>query len=219
MPQIICFRAIVFVSRPVSQHQEFVPAVAVIMPVGIQMLQDFAGFPQQCVSGCMPVLIVDFLEIVDVNHINGQVPAKHSAGIRFQRHPVQQAGQCVVAAHIPQGSVILLHPDRADGSQDLIAIQYGSRDQCDNRRRQEMQRFVPSDPGEHKPEKHCGFQAQENQGYTPESLQALCIHVFVFACCQEGMNISEKFSGLHKGITSKAGWYIVLPQWKQHDIL
>jgi hypothetical protein len=82
-----------------------------------------------------------------------------------------------------------------------------------------MQRFVPSDPGEHKPEKHSGFQAQENQRYTPESPQALCIHVPVFACCQEGMNISEKLSDHHKGITSKPGWYIVLPQWKQHDIL
>ena len=90
------------------------------------MLQDFAGLPQQCVPGRMPVLIVDFLEIVDINHINGQVPAQHPAGIRFQRHPVQQAGQRVVAAYIPQGSVILLHPDRADGSQDLVTIQYSS---------------------------------------------------------------------------------------------
>ena len=64
LPEFIAVRSIVLLRRFMGQHQEFIAAVTVIMPVGIQVLQLFADFPQDRVTRGMPALVIDLFEIV-----------------------------------------------------------------------------------------------------------------------------------------------------------
>ena len=79
----------------------------------------------------MTVTVVQFLEIIDVDHIGCQFPAVHPGNVRLKRQPVLQTGQTVPAAGRVQRLVGLDQPHFIGGNTNLdMAADRVGRDGC-----------------------------------------------------------------------------------------
>ena len=85
-----------------AQDQELVAAVAVPQSVRIQRLQDPACFLQDLVPDGVAVTVVEFLEIVNIDHIRRNRRPVDPPDVFLQRQAVPKAGQGVPAGSLFQ---------------------------------------------------------------------------------------------------------------------
>ena len=56
------------------QYEKFISSIPIAAAAGEHFLQTFPGFMKYVISRQMSIDVIDFLEIIDVDHISGHMP-------------------------------------------------------------------------------------------------------------------------------------------------